>query len=139
MLIPGIWEEIAFRGVILTLLMKKYSKRKSIIIDGILFGSAHLVNFFRGADLISTLVQMVFATTIGFAFAYMYIKTECLIPGIIAHYLIDAVNPLFLNYFITDMLLMLLLLILTIIFIVILAPLLAIFFVKLVMKKQEDL
>jgi membrane protease YdiL (CAAX protease family) len=60
MLVPGIWEEIAFRGVILTLLLKKYSEKKSIIINGLLFGGVHFINIIQGADVVSTIIQMVY-------------------------------------------------------------------------------
>ncbi len=133
MLIPGIWEEVAFRGIILTLLLKKYSEKKSIIIDGLLFGSMHLLNIIGGADVGFTIIQMIYATTWGFAFAYMYIKTKSLVPCIIAHYLIDAVNPLFFNVVITNMLLALIGLI---VFIIILSPLFIILLVKYVMKRE---
>ncbi|MHA1953988.1 MAG: CPBP family intramembrane glutamic endopeptidase, partial [Candidatus Heimdallarchaeaceae archaeon] len=43
-IIPGIWEEVAFRGIVLVLLLKKYSKKTSIIINSILFGLFHLIN-----------------------------------------------------------------------------------------------
>ncbi|MFX1445655.1 MAG: lysostaphin resistance A-like protein [Promethearchaeota archaeon] len=135
MLIPGIWEEVAFRGIVLTILLKKYSEKKAIIIDGLLFGAMHFLNIIGGADVGSTIVQVAYATTLGFAFAYMYIKTESLIPCIIAHYLIDAVNPLFLNVIFRDMLLALLGLIILIIF---LAPLLSILLVKFVMKREKS-
>ena len=44
MLIPGIWEEVAFRGVILNLQLKKYSNTISIMLYGVLFGLFHLTN-----------------------------------------------------------------------------------------------
>jgi len=136
MLIPGIWEEVAFRGIILTILLKKYSEKKAIIIDGLLFGGMHFLNIIGGADVGSTIIQVGYATTLGFAFAYMYIKTESLIPCILAHYLIDAVNPLFLNVIFRDMLLALIGLI---IFIIILGPLLIFLLVKFVMKRENNL
>ena len=136
MLIPGIWEEVAFRGIILTLLLKKYSEKKSIIIDGLLFGCMHFLNILGGADIVSTIIQVFYATSLGFAFAYMYIKTESLVPCIIAHYLIDAVNLLFLTLDIRNMLLAL---ISVIIFNIILAPLLIILLVNHVMKRENEL
>ncbi len=136
MLIPGIWEEIAFRGVILTLLLKNYSKKKSIIIDGLLFGGMHFINIIEGADVVLTIIQMVYASTVGFAFAYMFIKTESLVPCIIAHYLIDVFGALFLNVILRDMMLAL---ICMLIFIVILAPLLNILLVRSVMKRENNL
>lgn len=132
-LTPGIWEEVAFRGVILTLLLKKYSEKKAIIIDGVLFGCAHLFNIIRGQDILSTIIQMFYATCIGFSFAYMYIKTESLIPCIIAHYLIDAINPLFLNVTFGDMLLAL---IYMVIFVMILPTFLTITLVRIIMKRK---
>ncbi|TFG06559.1 MAG: CPBP family intramembrane metalloprotease [Promethearchaeota archaeon] len=92
---PGIWEEIAFRGIILTMLLKKYSKRTAIIIDGILFGFTHLFNFLFGADLIATLIQVVYATILGFFLAFMYIKTESIVSCILTHYLIDVFGQIF--------------------------------------------
>lgn len=41
----GVFEEILMRGVILTLLLKKYSKNKSIIMSAVIFGSIHISNF----------------------------------------------------------------------------------------------
>ena len=134
-LIPGIWEEVAFRGVILTLLVKKYSEKKAIIINGVLFGFAHVANIFGGQDIGSTIIQMIYATFWSFSFAYMYIKTKSLIPGIIAHYLIDAVNPLFLNVIIGQTILVLIYLVF---FIFILPPFLTIMLVKIIMKRETE-
>jgi len=41
-LIPGIWEEIAFRGFILTLLLSKFTVRKALILNGLLFSLFHI-------------------------------------------------------------------------------------------------
>jgi len=135
LLSPGIWEEVAFRGVILTLLFKKYSTRKAITIDGIIFGCSHFVNLLTGADLIMTLLQIMFATTIGFAFAYLYFKTESLIPSILAHYLVDSIVPLFLNVTNPNIVVVI---ISTLTLFVTLAPILNILIIKAVVKKQED-
>ncbi len=99
---PGIWEEVAFRGVIFALLIKKYSQKKTIFINGLLFGLFHLVNlttlfFYWGAEgsfilgfLFSVLFQVVYATCIGILLAYIFSKTKSLITVILVHYLIDA-------------------------------------------------
>ncbi len=96
MLIPGIWEEVAFRGVILNLQLKKYSNRTSIILNGALFGLFHLTNLIFGADLFLTLMQAIYASCLGIAFAYIYVRTKSLLPTIIAHYLVNSVAQLFL-------------------------------------------
>jgi len=110
MLIPGIWEEIGYRGVIFPMLSKKYRIRTSIIVSSLIFGFAHSFNiislFFSGLDFFIILfyvgAQIIYATFLGVAFAYIYIKTKSLIPGIILHYLIDSVGQIFLNTYISD-------------------------------------
>ena len=110
MLIPGIWEETSFRGVIIPMLSKKYQVRTSLIISSIGFGFAHSINLISlaifGVDpvnaLISVSFQVIYATLLGFAFGYMYIKTKSLLPSIIFHYLIDSAGQIFLNTEITN-------------------------------------
>ena len=92
---PGLFEEIIWRGIILTLLLKKYSLRTSIAINTVLFALAHLVNLLAGQPLIVMLGQLVFVL-IGTPFlALVFVKTNSLIPGIVIHYSIDAFQGLF--------------------------------------------
>ncbi len=92
----GLFEEIIWRGIILTILMKKYSLRTSIAINTVLFALAHLINLLAGQPLIVMLGQLVFVL-IGTPFlALIFVKTNSLIPGIIIHYSIDAFQNLFL-------------------------------------------
>ncbi len=93
-IIPALWEEIVFRGVILVLLLKKFESKVAILIDGVLFGFFHYINLAYGADLISTLGQVAFTTFFGITIAYLFIKTKSLIPCIIAHYVNNAFQPL---------------------------------------------
>ncbi len=110
-LTPGIMEELAFRGVILVLLLKKYPWKKTVIVDGILFGCFHLLNllgptidYISGpnagdiylyiAFIRSVGFQIIYATCLGIAWAFMFIKTKSLIPSILAHWLIDAFGGL---------------------------------------------
>ncbi|MFW9987368.1 MAG: type II CAAX prenyl endopeptidase Rce1 family protein [Candidatus Odinarchaeota archaeon] len=97
MIRAGLWEEVAFRGVILNLQLKKYSRTTSIILNGLFFGLFHLLNLLSGQNYYVTFMQVIFASFLGFSFAYMYTKTKSLIPCIIIHYLIDTIGQLFLN------------------------------------------
>jgi membrane protease YdiL (CAAX protease family) len=103
MLIPGIFEEIAFRGVSIPMLQEKHSEKKTLIYSSIVFGAAHAFNLIvvilSGAEIFLTLFQIVYASTLGVALGYMYLRTESLIPCIITHYLIDSVGQLFLNIY----------------------------------------
>ena len=100
-LIPGIWEEIAFRGIILTFLLSKYSVRKALIFDGLLFALFHIFNYLiLGQDLLSVLLQSIAAIFVGVTLAYLTIKTGSILPAIIIHYSIDV--TLFISGFIFD-------------------------------------
>ncbi|MCG3222795.1 MAG: CPBP family intramembrane metalloprotease [Candidatus Heimdallarchaeota archaeon] len=99
-LIPGIWEEVAFRGIVLVLLLKKYSKQNSIIINSIMFGLFHLINLVNmryspnpEVVALNVIFQVVYTTAAGFVFAYLFVKTESLIPSILSHYILDAFGP----------------------------------------------
>jgi membrane protease YdiL (CAAX protease family) len=98
MLIPGIWEEISFRGVILNLQLRKYSKTTVVFLNGLLFGLYHFVNMLLGQPFFPTLIQVIFASCIGIAFAYIYLRTNSLLPSIILHYLINAIGSLFQSF-----------------------------------------
>ncbi|MBY9014476.1 MAG: CPBP family intramembrane metalloprotease [Candidatus Lokiarchaeota archaeon] len=103
MIRPGLWEEVAFRGVVIPLLSKKYKKIFTILISGVIFGLAHAFNIIgvllSGGDHIYTLFQVIYTTLIGFSMGYMYLKTKSLLPSIIYHYLIDTVGLIFLNVY----------------------------------------
>ena len=86
----GIWEEVAFRGVLLTFLLKKYDQSRAILLDSLIFSFAHGFNIIMGTSVIVVLLQMAFTFTAGLMFAYLFIKTESLIPSILIHYATDA-------------------------------------------------
>lgn len=93
-IVPALWEEIVFRGVILVLLLKKYEPKFAVLIDGILFGCFHFINLAYGADFFSTVGQVAFTTFFGITLAYLFTKTKSLTPCIIAHYVNNAFQPL---------------------------------------------
>jgi membrane protease YdiL (CAAX protease family) len=103
MLIPGIWEEVSFRGVITTLHLRKYSDITSLILVSVLFGLFHLINLLSLQPIIPTIIQVLYATILGILFGYLFIKTRSLIPSIILHYLIDSAGQLFMNAYFSDM------------------------------------
>jgi membrane protease YdiL (CAAX protease family) len=107
MLIPGIWEEVSFRGVAMPMLLKKYKLTPAIIINGVIFGLIHSFNVITvlvlGINPLSVLFQVIYAAFLGFAFAYIFVKSGSLIPGIILHYLVDSVGRMiYANTIITD-------------------------------------
>ncbi|MEQ9375546.1 MAG: CPBP family intramembrane glutamic endopeptidase [Imperialibacter sp.] len=90
----GFAEELLFRGVLQSFYLKKYVNRKSgmflgIFIPSLAFGLFHLINYLKYGALLPVLVQVVFATFIGFFFGVVLLKTNKLIPIAITHALIN--------------------------------------------------
>ncbi|HUW89301.1 MAG TPA: CPBP family intramembrane glutamic endopeptidase, partial [Candidatus Nanopelagicaceae bacterium] len=139
MIRPGLWEEVAFRGVVIPLLSKKYKKIFTILISGIIFGLAHAFNvigvLLSGGPHILTLFQVIYTTLIGFSMGYMYLKTKSLLPSIIYHYLIDTVGLIFLNVYIENIVLVGVFLI---VFVGVIPSILNIAFTKLVFWKDKN-
>jgi len=85
--IPSIFEEVTFRGIVLTVFLGKYSERKSIIFSSLGFGLMHLLNLLNGADLVWVMGQFVWAFIIGLFYGYVFVRTRSLLPPMIVHYL----------------------------------------------------
>jgi membrane protease YdiL (CAAX protease family) len=84
---PSAFEEVAFRGIILTVFLGKYSERKSIIFSSLGFGFMHVLNLLNGADLVWVMGQVVWAFTLGLFYGYVFVRTRSLLPPMIFHYL----------------------------------------------------
>lgn len=93
----GLWEEIMWRGIILTMLLKRFDIRPAIAIDTVFFAIAHLSNLLVGQNPIVMLGQLIFVLIGTPTLAYVFIKTESLWPGILIHFSVDAFGPLFYN------------------------------------------
>jgi membrane protease YdiL (CAAX protease family) len=85
--IPSSFEEVAFRGIALTVFLSKYSDRKSIIFASIGFGLVHALNLVMGRELVWVMGQVVWAFTLGLFYGYVFVRTRSLLPSMIVHYL----------------------------------------------------
>ncbi len=83
----SIFEEVAFRGVFLTMLLEKQSQRMAIVYSAIAFGGLHLMGVFAGQELIHTLGQVLWAFLFGLFYGYLFIKSGSLLPPMIIHWL----------------------------------------------------
>jgi membrane protease YdiL (CAAX protease family) len=84
---PSIFEEMVFRGIILTVFLGMYSERKSIIFSSAAFGLWHALNLLNGSDLVWTMGQVVWASIMGLFYGYAFVRTRSLLPPMIVHYL----------------------------------------------------
>lgn len=89
----GFLEEIIFRGLLFKA-MRENSTKAAIIVSSVTFGIGHIINLFNGsgAELISNLLQVVYATAAGFMFVMIYFRTHSLWICIGAHGLFNALS-----------------------------------------------
>ena len=89
MICVGFFEELIFRSFLMKAIMNKNNKL-AIIISGTLFGIIHLLNIFTGADILQTIIQVLYATAFGLMCSVFFYKTNNIIPCIICHSLSNA-------------------------------------------------
>lgn len=87
----GFLEEIIFRGILYKSI-EKDNRKLAIIISSVTFGIGHIVNLLNGANLIPTLIQICYATALGFLFVTIFNKSKSLIPCIITHIAINSLS-----------------------------------------------
>ncbi len=91
MLNVGFIEEIIFRGFLFKMMVKT-SPKSAVIVCAVTFGIGHIVNLINGADLVPTLMQVCYATSIGYLFVVMFKKSGSLIPQIVTHCLVNSLS-----------------------------------------------
>ncbi|NIO00737.1 MAG: CPBP family intramembrane metalloprotease [Candidatus Latescibacteria bacterium] len=90
-IIAGIFEEILFRGIILTLLLIRHAESKAVVISAAIFAGIRLLNMLNPEMNQSwVLGQAAWAFGLGIMYAYMFIRMKSLIPLILLHYFLNA-------------------------------------------------
>ncbi len=87
----GFIEEIIFRGFLFKM-MEKQNVKTAIAVSSLTFGMGHIVNLLNGADLIPTLMQVCYATAIGYLFVIIFYKSRSLVPCIITHMCVNSLS-----------------------------------------------
>jgi membrane protease YdiL (CAAX protease family) len=87
----GFIEELIFRGFLFRM-MAKSNMKSAVIVSSVTFGVGHIVNLLNGAELIPTLMQICYATAIGYLFVIIFHKSGSLVPCIITHCLVNALS-----------------------------------------------
>lgn len=91
MLCAGFLEEVIFRGFLFNALCGKDLKQ-AILISSLTFGIGHIVNLLNGAEVFATLLQLCYATAIGFLFTIIFYKGKSLIPCIVSHSIFNSLS-----------------------------------------------
>ena len=92
MLCVGFLEEVIFRGLLFKALWADAENVGwAVLLSSLTFGMGHIVNLLNGAQLLPTLLQICYATAIGFLFTVLFLRSGTLLPCILTH---SAVNSL---------------------------------------------
>ncbi|MDH3308931.1 MAG: CPBP family intramembrane metalloprotease [Acidimicrobiia bacterium] len=105
-LVPGIWEELTFRGVILSNLQPGFPPIKAVIASSLLFGLYHFSNLMAWDDPIEVVFGVILATIFGLGWGYAVIMANSILPGVYLHYMFNSLlaAPLFFAPGTTDVL-----------------------------------
>lgn len=87
----GFIEEIIFRGFLFKM-MEKENVQIAIIVSAITFGIGHIINLLNGAEFLPTLMQVCYASSIGYLFVIIFYKSKSIIPCIITHSLVNSLS-----------------------------------------------
>lgn len=88
-LVPGIWEELAFRGLMLSNLQQRYHPWMGILISSVFFGLFHISNLLL-RDLGQVSMEMIMAASVSIGWGYAVVKTGSVLPAMVSHYFINV-------------------------------------------------
>ncbi|MBQ7004220.1 MAG: CPBP family intramembrane metalloprotease [Oscillospiraceae bacterium] len=91
MLCVGFLEELIFRGFLFKAMCRDNVKT-AIVVSSLTFGFGHIVNLLRGEALLETLMQLIYASAIGFCFTVLFYVSKSIIPCIIAHAVVNSTS-----------------------------------------------
>ena len=92
-LVPGIWEELAFRGLIQSKFRTTFSITASILLSSLFFGLYHLSNLVTQSPS-QAIPGVIMAFFFGIAWGYMTVKARSVVPAMISHYLVDSMGQI---------------------------------------------
>lgn len=84
-------EELIFRGLLFNG-MRKGNLSAAVIVSSLTFGMGHIVNLLTGAPVLDTLLQLVYASAIGFCFTALFVATGSIVPCILSHAAVNCMS-----------------------------------------------
>ncbi len=93
------FEEVIFRGVLLTFFLSKFSKWKAIVYSSFGFAIIHILNLLGGRDPVWVAGQIIWAFMLGIFYGYLFIQTGSLLPNMLFHYVSNIFVGSF-NYYV---------------------------------------
>jgi len=95
-LVPGIWEELAFRGLIQSRLRQVFSTRVSITLSAAFFALFHFSNLVF-QPLSQVVPGVIMAFCFGLGWSWLTVRSRSVVPAMLSHYLVDSFGQIFLR------------------------------------------
>lgn len=87
----GFLEEVIFRGFLFKGMCRGNIK-VAILVSSLTFGAGHIVNLLLGEPLFETLLQLVYASAIGFCYTAIFFTGGSILPCILSHAVINSTS-----------------------------------------------
>lgn len=92
-------EELLFRSILTTEIVKYKSKSKAILISSAIFGLIHLLNISSISTILPSLLQVIYTFGLGLILSSMYLESKNIILPIVFHFLFNLLNDILVNTF----------------------------------------
>ena len=87
----GFLEEVIFRGLLFRGMCEDGVKT-AILVSSLTFGVGHIVNLLLGAPVFETVLQLVYATAIGFCYTAVFYVGGSIVPCILSHAFVNSTS-----------------------------------------------
>ena len=91
MCLVGFLEEVLFRGLLFKGMCQS-NVTVAIIVSSLTFGVGHIVNLLLGAPLFETLLQLIYASAIGFCYTAIFHVSGSILPCILSHIFVNSTS-----------------------------------------------
>lgn len=91
MCLVGFLEEVIFRGLLFKG-MSRSNVTSAMIVSSLTFGMGHIVNLLLGEPPLDTMLQLVYASAIGFCYTAIFYVSGSILPCILSHAVVNATS-----------------------------------------------
>ncbi len=84
-------EEVIFRGFLFKG-MSRDNLKVAVAVSSLTFGFGHIINLLLGEPVLETLLQLIYASAVGFCFTAVFIAGGSIIPCILSHATVNSLS-----------------------------------------------
>jgi len=96
MCIVALLEEVIFRGLLFKAMCRDNLK-VAVIVSSLTFGFGHIVNLLLGAPFFDTMLQLFYASAVGFCYTAIFLACGSIVPCILSHAIVNSLSVFTVN------------------------------------------